>query len=126
MDACPHSDPSLKEGGREPERRPLGTTTEQPPHGRDQMENLAPPEHDARIRLTDDEAHALVVRTVATQAESLMRTARRHSLCADDAYDAYQRGMEIFLRRARTLDPESAHKWLHVVVKHEAMEVRRG
>ncbi|HET6507638.1 MAG TPA: sigma-70 family RNA polymerase sigma factor [Baekduia sp.] len=67
-----------------------------------------------------------MVRTVATQAESLMRTARRHSLCADDAYDAYQRGMEIFLRRARTLDPESAHKWLHVVVKHEAMEVRRG
>lgn len=90
------------------------------------MENLAPPEHDARLRLTDDEAHALVARTVATQAESLMRTARRHSLCADDAHDAYQRGMEIFLRRARTLDPESAHKWLHVVVKHEAMEVRRG
>lgn len=90
------------------------------------MENLAPPEQDARIRLTDDEAHALVARTVATQAESLMRTARRHSLCADDAHDAYQRGMEIFLRRARTLDPASAHKWLHVVVKHEAMEVRRG
>lgn len=90
------------------------------------MENLAPPEQDARNRLTDDEAHALVARTVATQAESLLRTARRHSLCADDAHDAYQRGMEIFLRRARTLDPESAHKWLHVVIKHEAMEVRRG
>jgi RNA polymerase sigma factor (sigma-70 family) len=90
------------------------------------MDNLAPPEHDARVRLTDDQAHELVVRTVATQAESLMRTARRHSLCADDAHDAYQRGMEIFLRRARTLDPASAHKWLHVVVKHEAMEVRRG
>jgi RNA polymerase sigma factor (sigma-70 family) len=90
------------------------------------MENLAPPEQDARVRLTDDQAHELVVRTVATQAESLMRTARRHSICADDAHDAYQRGMEIFLRRARTLDPASAHKWLHVVVKHEAMEVRRG
>lgn len=90
------------------------------------MENLAPPEHDARIRLTDDQAHELVVRTVATEAESLMRTAHRHSLCADDAHDAYQRGMEIFLRRARTLDPASAHKWLHVVVKHEAMEVRRA
>jgi RNA polymerase sigma factor (sigma-70 family) len=90
------------------------------------MENLAPPEHDAGARLTDDQAHDLVVRTVATQAESLMRTARRHSLCTDDAHDAYQRSMEIFLRRARTLDPASAHKWLHVVVKHEAMEVRRG
>jgi RNA polymerase sigma factor (sigma-70 family) len=90
------------------------------------MENLAPPAHDARVRLTDDQAHELVVRTVATEAESLMRTAHRHSLCEDDAHDAYQRGMEIFLRRARTLDPASAHKWLHVVVKHEAMEVRRA
>ncbi|HWI70473.1 MAG TPA: sigma-70 family RNA polymerase sigma factor, partial [Baekduia sp.] len=90
------------------------------------MENLAPPEQDARIRLTHDQAQELVRSTVATQAESLLRTAYRHSLCADDAHDAYQRSMEIFLRRARTLDPESAHKWLHVVVKHEAMEVRRG
>jgi RNA polymerase sigma factor (sigma-70 family) len=90
------------------------------------MENLAPPEHDARVRLTHDQAQELVLRTVATQAESLLRTAYRHSLCADDAHDAYQRGMEIFLRRARTLDPTSAHKWLHVVVKREAMEVRRG
>jgi RNA polymerase sigma factor (sigma-70 family) len=90
------------------------------------MENLAPPEQDARPRLTHDQAQELVLRTVATQAESLLRTAYRHSLCDDDAHDAYQRSMEIFLRRARTLDPESAHKWLHVVVKHEAMEVRRG
>ncbi|MCW2985105.1 MAG: hypothetical protein JWR63_2675, partial [Conexibacter sp.] len=90
------------------------------------MENLAPPELDAPVRLTHDQAQELVLRTVATQAESLLRTAYRHSLCADDAHDAYQRGMEIFLRRARTLDPGSAHKWLHVVVKREAMEVRRG
>jgi DNA-directed RNA polymerase specialized sigma24 family protein len=90
------------------------------------MENLAPPEQDARPRLTHDQAQELVLRTVATEAESLLRTAYRHSLCADDAHDAYQRGMEIFLRRAPTLDPASAHKWLHVVVKHEAMEVRRG
>jgi DNA-directed RNA polymerase specialized sigma24 family protein len=90
------------------------------------MENLAPPEQDARPRLTHDQAQELVLRTVASQAESLLRTAYRHSLCADDAHDAYQRSMEIFLHRAPTLDPESAHKWLHVVVKHEAMEVRRG
>ncbi|HEX5925293.1 MAG TPA: hypothetical protein VFY45_15795, partial [Baekduia sp.] len=43
----------------------------------------------------------------------------------DDAHDAYQRSMEIFLRRARTLDPRSAHKWIHVVVKREAQELRR-
>ncbi|HWH96388.1 MAG TPA: sigma-70 family RNA polymerase sigma factor [Baekduia sp.] len=90
------------------------------------MENLAPAEPQARARLTDDQAQDLVLRTVATQAESLLRTAYRHSLCADDAHDAYQRSMEIFLRRAPTLDPTAVHKWLHVVVKHEAMEVRRG
>lgn len=90
------------------------------------MNNLAPPEPDARVRLTDDQAQELVLRTLATQSESLLRTAHRHSLCVDDAHDAFQRGMEIFLRRARTLDPASAHRWLHVVVKHEAMEVRRG
>src|SRR3954466_3538487 len=90
------------------------------------MENFAPPEQDAPGRLTDDQAEQLVLRTVATQAESLLRTAYRHSLCDDDAHDAYQRGMEIFLRRVSTLDPASVHKWLHVVVKHEAMEVRRG
>jgi RNA polymerase sigma factor (sigma-70 family) len=90
------------------------------------MEPLAPPEQDARARLTQDQAQQLVLRTVNTQAESLLRTAYRHSLCDDDAHDAYQRSMEIFLRRARTLDPASVHKWLHVVVKHEAIEVRRG
>jgi RNA polymerase sigma factor (sigma-70 family) len=90
------------------------------------MEELAPPEHDAPVRLTQDEAQDLVLRTVATQAESLLRTAYRHSLCADDAHDAYQRSMEIFMRRAPTLDPQSADRWLHVVVKHEAIEVRRG
>jgi RNA polymerase sigma factor (sigma-70 family) len=90
------------------------------------MENLVPPEQDARNRLTHEQAQELVLTTVATQAESLLRTAYRHSLCEDDAHDAYQRGMEIFLRRARTLDPKSAPQWLHVVVKHEAMEVRRA
>ena len=90
------------------------------------MDNHAPPEPAARARLTHAQAQELVLRTVATQAESLLRTAYRHSLCADDAHDAYQRSMEIFLRRAPTLDPASAHKWLHVVVKREAQEVRRS
>jgi RNA polymerase sigma factor (sigma-70 family) len=90
------------------------------------MENLAPAEPQARARLTDDQAQELVLRTVATHAESLLRVAYRHSLCADDAHDAYQRSMEILLRRAPTLDPRTIHRWLHVVVKHEAMEVREA
>lgn len=91
------------------------------------MNNLAPPEHDAHPRrLTNQQAQDLVLKIVGSQAESLLRTAYHHSICEDDAHDAYQRSMEIFLRRAHTLDPENAHKWIHVVVKHEAMEVRRA
>src|SRR4051812_19612851 len=90
------------------------------------METLAPAPPQACVRLTDDQVQDLVVRTVATHAESLLRTAYRHSLCADDAHDAYQRGMELLLRRAHRLDPATVHKWLHVVVKHEALEVRRS
>jgi RNA polymerase sigma factor (sigma-70 family) len=120
-----HSDISPFEGGRETKRHTLSTPNTPPPKDWD-MEPLAPPEQDARARLTQDQAQQLVLRTVTTQAESLLRTAYRHSLCDDDAHDAYQRSMEIFLRRARTLDPASVHKWLHVVVKHEAIELRRG
>jgi RNA polymerase sigma factor (sigma-70 family) len=74
--------------------------------------------------MTDAQARDLVLRVVAQHADSLLRTARRHSLCADDAQDAYQRTMEIFVRRAATLDPERAYKWVHTVCKHEAMAVR--
>ena len=47
-----------------------------------------------------DDAEALVLRVIASDADSLLRLARRHSLCADDAQDAYQRGLEIFMRHA--------------------------
>jgi RNA polymerase sigma factor (sigma-70 family) len=90
------------------------------------MDNPAPLEPHARVRLTHEQAQELVMRIVSTQAESLLRTAYRNSLCPDDAHDAYQRSMEIFLRRAQTLDPRSAHKWIHVVVKREAQALRRA
>ncbi|TML09305.1 MAG: sigma-70 family RNA polymerase sigma factor [Actinobacteria bacterium] len=77
---------------------------------------------DMEVEPTD--ARELVLRVISQHADSLLRTARRHSLCADDAQDAYQRTMEIFVRRAATLDPELAHKWVHTVCKHEAMAVR--
>jgi RNA polymerase sigma factor (sigma-70 family) len=74
--------------------------------------------------MTDTRARELVLTVVAQHADSLLKTARRHSLCVDDAQDAYQRTMEIFVRRAATLDPERAYKWVHTVCKHEAMAVR--
>lgn len=70
------------------------------------------------------EAEGLVVRTVQRHGAALLRTARKHSLCADDAQDAYQRALEIFIRRADTLDAETAHQWLYVVVRNEAKFVR--
>lgn len=69
-------------------------------------------------------AQQLVLDVLRDHADSLLRVARRHSLCADDAHDAYQRAVEIFLRHAGTLDAAEAHKWLHTVCKHEAMRVR--
>jgi RNA polymerase sigma factor (sigma-70 family) len=71
-----------------------------------------------------DDGHDLVVRTIREHAAALLRTARRESLCLDDAHDAYQRALEIFLRRAPSLDPEMAIRWLHVVVRNEARAVR--
>ncbi len=71
-------------------------------------------------------AEDLILRTVAAHAESLLRTARRYSLCPDDAHDAYQRALEIFMGHAERLDGASAAGWLHVVVKHEAQTIRRS
>ncbi|MGI8511889.1 MAG: sigma-70 family RNA polymerase sigma factor [Solirubrobacteraceae bacterium] len=73
---------------------------------------------------TDDPARALVLATIGEHAGTMLRVARRYSLCADDANDAYQRGLEIFLRRADSVEPATAAAWLRTVVKHEALAVR--
>ena len=73
-----------------------------------------------------ERAEELVLRLVGSQADSLLRVARRYSLCADDAHDAYQRGLEILMRHAARLDPERAAGWLHTVVKHEALAINRS
>src|SRR5215468_2543350 len=76
----------------------------------------APPE---RSGFPDRErAERLVLELIGSQADSLLRVARRYSLCADDAYDAYQRGLEILMRHAERLDPDRAAGWLHTVVNH--------
>jgi len=76
--------------------------------------DVAPPE---RSGYADRErAEGLVLELVGSQADSLLRVARRYSLCADDAHDAYQRGLEILMRHAARLDPDRAAGWLHTVV----------
>ena len=70
-----------------------------------------------RAREADRErAEELVLRLIGSQADSLLRVARRYSLCADDAHDAYQRALEILICHAARLDPDRAAGWLHTVV----------
>src|SRR3954464_1986330 len=71
-----------------------------------------------------DEAGEVVVAVLAEHGPALLALARRYSLCADDASDAFQRATEIFLRRAGSLETATRVAWLRTVVKHEAMAVR--
>ncbi len=82
-------------------------------------------EHEGPLRSAAD-AEALLLDVVRLHADELLRVARRHSLCADDAHDAYQRSLELFLRTGRRLHAETAHRWLFTVCKHEAQAVRRA
>ncbi|HXQ89465.1 MAG TPA: zf-HC2 domain-containing protein [Solirubrobacterales bacterium] len=67
----------------------------------------------------------IAVETYAQSETTLRRTARRYSLCADDADEALQRSLEILLRKAPSDDPLELVKWMQTVVKHEALGVRR-
>jgi DNA-directed RNA polymerase specialized sigma24 family protein len=82
--------------------------------------NLSPvdPEPAVVVLRSPEQAERLVLDLIAAHADSLLRTARRYSLCADDAQDAYQRGLEILLRHAARLDSDRAGGWLHTVVYH--------
>ena len=62
---------------------------------------------------------------MAEHGRALLRTANHWSMCHDDALDAYQRALEIYVRRLDTLDPATEIAWLKVVVKHEALAIRR-
>src|SRR3954466_8546379 len=63
---------------------------------------------------------------VARHGAALLRVANQFSLCHDDALDAYQRALEIYLRRLASVDAATEGAWMRVVVKHEAMAIRRG
>jgi RNA polymerase sigma factor (sigma-70 family) len=75
--------------------------------------------------VSDASRRRAVVETYARHEAALRRTARRYSLCADDADDALQRGLEILLKKAPSEDPRELIRWTQTVVKHEALAVRR-
>lgn len=63
---------------------------------------------------------------VARHGPALLRVANQFSLCHDDALDAYQRALEIYLRRFETVEVATEGAWMRVVVKHEAMAIRKA
>ncbi len=65
------------------------------------------------------------IETYSQHENALRRTARRYSLCADDADDALQRALEILLLKAPSDDPRELIRWTQTVVKHEALAVKR-
>ncbi|HKO38799.1 MAG TPA: sigma-70 family RNA polymerase sigma factor, partial [Solirubrobacterales bacterium] len=99
----------LNSSGREIETVETGSAEREQPR--------LPPDDAARKRMAAE--------TYARNESALRRTAHRYSLCADDADDALQRGLEILLRKAPSDDPRELIKWMQTVVKHEALAVRR-
>jgi RNA polymerase sigma factor (sigma-70 family) len=63
---------------------------------------------------------------LARHRAALWRTARRFSTCADDADDALQRACLILLLKGPPVEPRRLIAWMSVVVKHEALGVRRN
>lgn len=57
---------------------------------------------------------------------ALRASAKRYSICAEDAEDAYQRGIEILLAKAPTTDVRHLLPWTRTVIKHEALAVRKA
>jgi len=74
----------------------------------------------------DAATEARVLALLARHEASLMRVARQWSICQDDAYDALQRGLEIYVRRIATIDRATEAAWLKVVIRHEALAIRRA
>ena len=64
-------------------------------------------------------------RLIETHDAVFRRTARRYSICAEDAEDAYQRSLEILLTKAPPLEGDAIVRWMQVVTKREALAVRR-
>ena len=60
-------------------------------------------------------AEARVRAMLARHGATLLRVARQASLCEDDAHDAVQRGLEIYVRRLDTVERSTEAAWLKVV-----------
>jgi RNA polymerase sigma factor (sigma-70 family) len=75
---------------------------------------------------TDRERARAAEQVLSRHSALLRRTARRVSICADDADDALQRATEIMLTKAPSCDPNRLIAWMRVVTRNEALAVRRA
>ncbi|HEV7398996.1 MAG TPA: sigma-70 family RNA polymerase sigma factor [Solirubrobacterales bacterium] len=66
------------------------------------------------------------IEMIAAHEAALRRTARRYSLDAEDAEDAYQRALEIAITKAPTTDARELIRWTQTVTKHEALALRQS
>jgi RNA polymerase sigma factor (sigma-70 family) len=70
--------------------------------------------------------HARVETLLRDHRATLLWIARRWSGSDEDADDALQRAMEIYVRRLDSVEATTELAWLKVVVRHEAMALRRA
>jgi DNA-directed RNA polymerase specialized sigma24 family protein len=68
---------------------------------------------------------ATAVTLLSSEGTAFRRTARRVSICADDADDALARATLILLEKAPPHPPSRLAAWMHLVTKREALAVRR-
>ncbi len=76
-------------------------------------------------RPTLDEIEPAARELIERHGPQILATARRYSLSAEDAEDAFQRGLEILLTKAPSTDQDDLVPWLKTVVKHEAFAIRK-
>jgi RNA polymerase sigma factor (sigma-70 family) len=75
---------------------------------------------------SEDDPSCVATAILSAGEPAFRRTARRYSLCADDAEDAYQRAVEILLTKAPGRPAPQLAAWMQVVTRREALAVRRS
>jgi RNA polymerase sigma factor (sigma-70 family) len=78
------------------------------------------------IGVTDAARRQVAIEMVAKHERALRRTARRYSICVEDAEDAFQRALEILLLKAPPGEARELVRWMQTVTKHEALAIRRS
>ncbi|MFT4050440.1 MAG: sigma-70 family RNA polymerase sigma factor [Solirubrobacterales bacterium] len=72
------------------------------------------------------ELDAVATDLVVQYGSMMLKDAIEFSATRADAEDAYQRSLEILLTKAPTTDPAQLVPWLRVVVRNEALAIRKA